>query len=212
VACNRPLEQEVAAGRFRADLFYRLNVVGFFLPPLRAVPGAARALAGGRFVAELAARGRPDITGLAPCAEAAVSAYGWPGNVRELRNALEAAVALCEGPLVTAADLPPAVRAAAGVPARAAPGGPAGGSLLVRSAEEAEVRRITEALARQGNNRQRAARELGISRVGLYKKLHKYGLLRGGEEPAPPPGGPPLGLESGGCEKCPGEGPEPGGA
>jgi two-component system, NtrC family, response regulator HydG len=174
-ACNKPLEAEVAAGRFRADLFYRLNVVGFFLPPLRAVPGAARALAG-RFVAELAARGRPDVAGLSDCALAAVSAYGWPGNIRELRNALEAAVALCEGPRVTARDLPQPVRAAAPrlyVPAPAADRG-----ALAGCGREAEVRRITEALATHRNNRTRAARELGISRVSLYKKLRIYGLMQ----------------------------------
>jgi DNA-binding NtrC family response regulator len=158
------------------------------------------------------------VSGRAPCAEAAVESYGWPGNIRELRNALEGAVALCPGPLVTAADLPHPVRAAAGVadksPARGRPAGPDRGSTLAHSKQEAEVRRIVEALARHRNNRLRAAAELGISRVGLYKKLHKYGLLRTGEDltGAPGgPGGPPAGsafrLENGACGKCRGDGP-----
>jgi two-component system, NtrC family, response regulator HydG len=177
VAANVPLEAEVAAGRFRADLFYRLNVVGFFLPPLRDRRAAVAPLAR-KFLAEFAGGGnRPDVLGLSPQALGALEGYDWPGNVRELRNVVERAVTLCAGPMVGPADLPEAIRG----PAAAAPRpAPAAAATLSRSKEEAEVRRIAEALARQGNNRRRAAAELGISRVGLYKKLHKYGLMGAG--------------------------------
>ena len=182
-ASNAPLEQEVAAGRFRPDLYYRLNVVGFHLPPLRERPAAVAPLAA-RFLREFAARNRPDVAGLAAEALLALQAYRWPGNVRELRNVLERAVALCPGPLVGLRDLPEAVRAlgaaspAAGLPA--APVAPSEGAVTLRQSKaEAEVRRIGEALQRNGNNRLRAAAELGISRMGLYKKLHKYGLMDG---------------------------------
>jgi two-component system, NtrC family, response regulator HydG len=175
VASNKPLEAEVAEGRFRADLFYRLNVLGFFLPPLRDRRGAIAPLAR-RFLGEFAGKNRPDVLGLSAAALSALEGYGWPGNVRELRNVVERAVALCEGPLIEPHDLPEAIRGGAGA-ACPAPGLSLAPATLVRSAEEAEVRRITEALARQGENRLRAARELGISRTGLYKKLHKYRLM-----------------------------------
>src|SRR5437763_7432295 len=123
-ASNAPLEAEVAAGRFRADLYYRLNVVGFYLPPLRERAGAVAALAG-RFLAEFAGRDRPDVAGLSAGAVRALGGYGWPGNVRELRNVVERAVALCQGPVVERADLPEPVRCAAGGPA--AGGQPAAG-------------------------------------------------------------------------------------
>jgi DNA-binding NtrC family response regulator len=180
-ASNTPLDQEVLAGRFRADLYYRLNVVGLYLAPLRERRGAVAPLAG-RFLAEFAARGGRAVQRLAAEALRALETYHWPGNVRELRNVIERAVALCPGAEVKLADLPQAVRAAAGAgpaPPAAAGGGGAGGGArtLGQSREEAEVLRITQALERHANNRLRAAAELGISRMALYKKLHEYGLM-----------------------------------
>jgi two-component system response regulator HydG len=181
-ASNAPLEQEVAAGRFRPDLYYRLNVVGFHLPPLRERPQAVAPLAA-RFLREFAARSPPDVAGLTAEALGALAGYRWPGNVRELRNVIERAVALCPGPLVGLRDLPEAVRAGAEAPADAclpvSPSALAAGApvTLRQSKAEEEVRRISEALRKHGNNRLRAAAELGISRMGLYKKLRKYGLL-----------------------------------
>jgi DNA-binding NtrC family response regulator len=179
---NSPLEREVAAGRFRADLYHRLNVVAFALPPLRERRQAVLPLAR-RFLVEFASRNRPDVTGLSPEAVRALEDYDWPGNVRELRNVLERAVALCPGPQVQRGDLPEAIRSARSsepVPALAwQPGPNASGTpfTLNQSKEEAEVRRILEALHKHRNNRLRAAAELGISRMGLYNKLHKYGLM-----------------------------------
>jgi two-component system response regulator HydG len=171
-ASSAPLDREVEAGRFRADLYYRLNVVGFHLPPLRERRAAVAPLAR-RFLREAAERNRLPVTGVAAGALRALENYPWPGNIRELRNVVERAVALCPGTEVQEADLPEAVRAAGAARAAAA----AVGSLAA-SKQEAEARCIEEALRRHGNNRLRAAAELGISRMALYKKLHKYDMMR----------------------------------
>jgi two-component system response regulator HydG len=180
-ASNVDLQAEVAAGHFREDLFYRLNVVAFFLPPLRERRSAIAPMAQ-RFLADFTSRNRPDVLGFSPGTLRTLEAYRWPGNVRELRNVIERAVALCPGPLVEPDDLPEALRGEEPVsPPAAASFRPVTTGLrsgpLHQSTEEAEVRRIREALHKNGNNRLRAAQELGISRVALYKKLHKYGLM-----------------------------------
>jgi two-component system, NtrC family, response regulator HydG len=179
---NAPLEAEVAAGRFRSDLYFRLNVVGFFLPPLRNRRQSIVPLSE-KWLAEFAARNRPDVRGINPAALQALQAYPWPGNIRELRNVVERAVALCPGPLVELADLPEAVRSPGNspglslLPPEADPlAGVSPSPTLAQSRELAEIKQIKVALAKHNNNRLRAAGELGISRMGLYKKLHKYGL------------------------------------
>jgi two-component system response regulator HydG len=226
VASNRPLEGEVAAGRFRADLFYRFNVVAFEIPPLRdrlsMVPTLARSL-----LKEFAARNGCQITDIAPEAMQALLVHSWPGNIRELRNVIERAVALCPGEVIGLDDLPdhihmprPAIISSPAAPAPAAALLPAlaatrpaqvapssadelllvaaaasplaasiagpevdGASLtearptLAESKDWAELSLITQALERNRHNRLRAAAELGISRMTLYKKLHKYGLM-----------------------------------
>jgi two-component system response regulator AtoC len=181
-ASNADLGAEVAAGRFRADLYHRLNVVGFYLPPLRDRRESVGPLAR-RFLAELAASNRPDVVDISVEALAALAAHSWPGNVRELRNALERAVALCDGPEVTLADLPLGMQSAVApvpvappAPLRGGPGRDTAPTTLAQSKEAAEVRHIQDALRRHNNNRLRAAADLGISRMALYKKLHKYGL------------------------------------
>jgi DNA-binding NtrC family response regulator len=181
-ASNAPLDIEVAAGRFRADLYFRINVVGFYLPPLRDRRSSIATLAQ-TFLSELAARNRPDVRGLSPEVVRALQEYSWPGNIRELRNVIERAVALCPGPDVELFVLPEAVRRTLGddevceVPDDFGSQSPSFSSMtLAKSKEVAEIIRIKEALARNKNNRLRAASELGISRMGLYKKLHKYGL------------------------------------
>jgi DNA-binding NtrC family response regulator len=203
-ATNVSLEEEMATGRFRPDLFYRLNVVGFFLPPLRERRAGIVALAN-CFLDEFTSRNRPDVHGFSPAVLSALKAYDWPGNIRELRNVVERALALCDGPEVMLEDLPEAVRGKSGTcipsafppdacvpedshpePLRSAHGesNPEEDSLadspscsLHETRREVEIRRILEALEQHDNNRLRAAQELGISRVGLYKKLHQYGLM-----------------------------------
>ena len=180
---NVQLEKEIEMGRFRADLFFRLNIVGFHLPPLRKRRAAVLPLCQ-RFLAEFAARNRPDVQGIAPEAIWALQTFDWPGNVRELRNTIERAVALCRGPWVQLGDLPEILRLARGghetaaklqesFCQRAFPE-----LTLAESKEITELFRIREVLAKHKNNRLRAASELGISRMGLYKKLHKYGLAK----------------------------------
>jgi two-component system, NtrC family, response regulator HydG len=183
-ASNVPLEREVAAGRFRADLYYRLNVVGFYLPPLRERPERVSPLVG-KFLAEFSTRNRPDIRGISAEALRALESYRWPGNIRELRNVVERVVALSPGPEVQLYDLPETIRLPASMPVGMTMGtepiGPtaeiSSGSLN-QAREAAEVQRIIQALKKHGNNRLRAAAELGISRMGLYKKLHRYGLIQ----------------------------------
>jgi two-component system response regulator HydG len=178
------LENAVAAGRFRADLFYRLNVVAFRLPSLRERPAAVAALAQ-TFLEEFSARNRPEVHGLSAEAVQALEAYSWPGNVRQLRRVVEHAAALCAGPELQLADLPEAIRCPIPYPALdqrrfarmfVSQAGRTG--TLAQSKAEAELLRITQALRAHDNNRVRAAAELGISRMSLYKKLQKYGLLR----------------------------------
>jgi two-component system response regulator HydG len=176
-ASNAPLEQEIAEGRFRRDLYYRLSVVSFELPPLRERRGRIAALAE-QFLGECAARNRPDVTSFSGDALRALEGYDWPGNIRELRNVIERAVALCPGEVVGLQDLPEAIRRPQASSSSHGAGGLNGSpATLSESLQEAEVRRIREALVKHQNNRLRAAAELGISRMGLYKKLHKYGLI-----------------------------------
>jgi DNA-binding NtrC family response regulator len=174
-ASNVPLEQEVAAGKFRSDLYFRLNVLGFCLPPLRERRAAVVPMAV-RFLEEFAGRNGVKLKGFGTEVLEALESHDWPGNVRELRNVVERMVALCEGSEVGVKDMPAAMLAATRAP-RIVPS-ERGTLTLNESREGAEVERINEALRKHRNNRQRAAAELGISRMGLYKKLHKYGLIQ----------------------------------
>jgi DNA-binding NtrC family response regulator len=185
-ASNRPLKDEVAAGRFRADLYYRLNVVAFSMPPLRQRVSAIPAMAQ-EFLAEYSAKTGRNIEGIAPEALERLLGHSWPGNIRELRNVLERAVALCKGPIIGLIDLPAALQQSA--PASAASTGgiakaaQVGRAVVTRSSSLAQTKAvaesgvIAEALQRNGGNRLKAAAELGISRKTLYQKLYKYGLL-----------------------------------
>jgi DNA-binding NtrC family response regulator len=180
---NVPLEDEVRRERFRADLFYRLNVVEFRLPSLRERPAAVIPLAHQllRTSATAACQG---VTAISPPALEVMLRYRWPGNVRELRNVIERAAALASGPVIQFADLPESIRGPS-APAVSSPGSLAAPALLPFSAEttaaadvaDDEARRILAVLRKHNNNRRRAATELGMSRVSLYKKLHRYGLF-----------------------------------
>jgi len=174
VASNKPLEQEVASGRFRADLYYRLNVVSFHLPPLRD-RGDGISLLAHSFLTKFV---RPDQPGLsiAPEVLRALEAHHWPGNIRELRNVIERAVALSSGPTIQLEDLPPTFSdPGPSVSLKLADANTV--STLAESKDQAERDRIEKALERNGNNRLRAAAELGISRMTLYNKIHKLGVM-----------------------------------
>jgi DNA-binding NtrC family response regulator len=183
VASNRPLKHEVAAGRFRADLYYRLNVVSFMMPPLRqrvsAIPDLAQ-----DFLTEFSTKHGKDVQGIASDALDSLLVHTWPGNIRELRNVLERAVAFCKQSVIGLADLPAALQRLAPGRARGAPSAPqasqsaaAQSSSLAETKAVAESGVIVEALERNGGNRQKAAAELGISRKTLYQKLAKYHLM-----------------------------------
>jgi DNA-binding NtrC family response regulator len=176
--CQRALEQEMHAGRFRADLYYRLNVISFYLPPLRQRNREIAALATG-FITDLAARlGRP-VQGI--CAEALriMQSYTWPGNIRELRNVIERAIALCRGSEIQVEDLPEALYSPTGNDfCRSKPEVPATPTAMPLRAvgAAAERARICAVLREHGDNRSLAAAALGINRRTLYKKLDRYGL------------------------------------
>jgi two-component system response regulator AtoC len=174
-ATCRDLSSDVAAGRFREDLLYRLDVIRLRLPPLRERREDVEPLAA-HFLARYA-RLRPDLPGLALGEDArdALLAHRWPGNVRELEHALERAVVLADGPLIHEQDLPDTVRAP---PAPAAAGeGPAPDDLSVKRGTRAlEVRLIRAALERTGGNRTRAAELLELSHRALLYKIRDYGI------------------------------------
>lgn len=173
VVSNTPLDLEVRLGRFRAELYYRLNVISFHLPPLRERPRMIVPLAL-RFLGEFAERHRRDIRGARRETLRLLEEYAWPGNIRELRTVIERAVALAPGPDIEIADLPQAITGAKRPPLRplTVP------ATLKQSWQTNEIQRILEALRKHQNNRLRAAADLGISRTSLYKKLRKYGLLK----------------------------------
>lgn len=176
-ATNQPLDRLVAEGKFRADLFFRLNVVEFRLPPLRDCREAIAPLAE-HFLTTYAQRAARAIDEISWPALEAMQAYDWPGNIRELRNTIERAVTLCRHAVLDLADLPDTILRAAAHAGQNVPAPPLGPvrNQLDSARQCGERQRIMQALTRHGNNRTRTARELGISRVALYKKLRKFGL------------------------------------
>ncbi len=166
-ATNKDLKKEIAAGTFREDLYYRLNVVNIHVPPLRERKDDIPLLAGA-FLKEFADDNGKSLDGFDPKARAALYAYPWPGNVRELRNCIESAVVMASSGLVTLEDLPPGVgMSAADSDMRVPPGS---------SLADAERILIRETLAAQGGNKSRTAEILGIGRKTLYQKIQDYGL------------------------------------
>jgi transcriptional regulator with PAS, ATPase and Fis domain len=174
-ATHRALRAEVAAGRFRADLMYRLRVIPIRIPPLRERPADILLIAS-KIIDELNGHGRRRIDAIAAAAEAALERYEWLGNVRELRNALSYAFAIGAGPTLELADLPPEIASPgpAGAEVVVAPAPPDGGDGDGDGVPEA--RRIRDALMRTGGNRDRAAKLLGLSRVTLWRRMRALGL------------------------------------
>jgi two-component system response regulator HydG len=177
-ATNRDLRAEVAAGRFRSDLYYRLNVVEVALPPLRDrredIPYLTAA-----FVRDTAERLQKPLVGMTPGAERLLAIGAWDGNVRELRNIIERACILADGDFITERELsismppipynPPASQPAAGAQTHETDGS---ADLLVTVERE----HIQRALMRANGNKKAAARMLGLSRRALYRRLERLDL------------------------------------
>jgi DNA-binding NtrC family response regulator len=181
-ATNRDLKKAVVEGKFREDLFYRLNVIPILIPPLRQRREDVPLLVE-NFVERLAVEMKKRLDGVSPDAMTALMAHDWPGNVRELRNVLERGAVVATTAVIQLADL--------GMPTRAeAP--PKPGTLA--SLEEVEKRHVAAVLAHTAGNVSQSARILGIDRVTLYNKMRKYGLRRDGEPEDTPP--EPVGSES----------------
>jgi DNA-binding NtrC family response regulator len=161
-ATNRNPEEEIAAGRLRDDLYYRLNIVHLHLPPLRERPVDIPALAD-HLLKRLADRFELPVADLAPDALAALTGYAWPGNTRELENVLARALALKAGKQITARDLPP------NVSRRHTPADRPTTELL--TLEEVERRHILRVLELTKGNKLKAAEILGIDRSTLHRKL-----------------------------------------
>ncbi|MCB2168716.1 MAG: sigma-54 dependent transcriptional regulator [Deltaproteobacteria bacterium] len=173
-ATNRDLEEDVQAGRFREDLFYRLNVMHLTIPPLRDRQEDIPLLAQ-HFLETYARRNRKTVKGFAPLAMSMLLKYEWPGNVRELENAIERAVILLSGEHITEKQLPlrivrqhpdHATAADTGMPATDG----------TRTLEDIEKEAIEATLAATDGNKSETARRLGISRKTLHNKLKAYGV------------------------------------
>ena len=174
-ATARDLEDDVRAGRFREDLYYRLNVVSVRLTPLAERPEDLPPLIRQLLSRHARRLGRPEPA-IAPEAVRALLEYAWPGNVRELENALERALVLARGGAIARDDLPMAVRSGAGGGARTDAIG--ADFTLQRQTEAAEEAAIRAALARVGGNRRRAAALLGVSVRTLFYRLRRLGIDR----------------------------------
>jgi transcriptional regulator with PAS, ATPase and Fis domain len=184
-ASNRDLSEMVKEGAFREDLYYRLNVVPIFLPPLRQRPGDIPLLAMA-LLERCCKKLEVNVQGFTPEAMSLMEGHSWPGNVRELRNIVERMAILCDADRIEPRHLPPEIRQAA----------PRGKSVqqLPRTWEEfkklkqqvrdnavqdLECRFIAEALRRSEGNVSKAAEEIGIQRTNLHALIRKYGLTEG---------------------------------
>ncbi len=173
-ATHKALREEVEAGRFRADLMYRLRVVPIFIPALRERKDDVRLLAE-HFVEELNRRSPRRIERISAAAAAALAQHDWPGNVRELRNAIEYAFVIGEGTVLEIADLPPELGGVTNATAPRYKKQVAGGR-TEGPAETDEESRIRQALRQAGGHPGAAAALLRISRVTLWRRMKQLGL------------------------------------
>ena len=171
-ATNKDLEEEVRAGRFRSDLYFRLKVVSIHLPPLRERGEDILRLAR-HFLQEFSRKFKKDFRDVAAEARPLLASYRWPGNVRELRNLLERVVLLEDGPELELEHLPREIagRRLASDQEIASP-----------TLAQIEADHIAEVLRLTGGNKSRAARVLGISRQGLIEKLRRLRVEEGGRQ------------------------------
>jgi DNA-binding NtrC family response regulator len=169
-ATNRDLQQDVASGKFREDLFYRLQVMPIHLPSLRERKGDARVLAR-HFVERFNIEFRKHVKGLSPSAVEVLERYSWPGNVRELRNAIERAMLLADRAWLEPEDFTTLTNQVAATQFKLPPEGV--------NLEEVERQLLVQALDRVGGNQTRAAELLGINRDQVRYRIEKFGLVRG---------------------------------
>ena len=173
-ATNKNLEQMVKEGKFRDDLYFRLNVVRIVMPPLRErkddIPLLVRA-----FLRQFSKANDKEVGDLTPEAMNALLIYNWPGNVRELRTAIEHGVVMTSGPKVTIRDLPPSLRqaAATALPRGISPAKAFGEKASPLDLHETERKLILQALASTNGNVTAAAKKLGISRRTLHRKINE---------------------------------------
>ncbi|HMC78089.1 MAG TPA: sigma-54 dependent transcriptional regulator [Vicinamibacterales bacterium] len=178
-ATNRDLRAEVAAGRFRSDLFYRLNIVEVQLPPLRDrredIPYLTAA-----FVRDTSERLQKPLAGLTPGAERVLGMAVWEGNVRELRNVIERACIMADGDFITERELAVSMPMASYLPGAAASPAQAAAALVESATDDllvtVEREHIQRALVRSNGNKKAAARMLGLSRRALYRRLERLDL------------------------------------
>lgn len=180
-ATNRDLEAEVKAGRFREDLFYRLNVVPIHLPPLRERPEDIEPLARS-FLAAFNERLGKKFTGVEPRVMTALKRYRWPGNIRQLENVIERMVLMGDEPILQVGDLPEEFDEL--LPAETeTPGKESFKELVRRQTQNVERDLIEKALAETNGNVTRTAEKLGLSRKGLQLKMKELGIKRPANEP-----------------------------
>ena len=172
-ATNRSLDDEVSAGRFREDLFYRLQVMPVRLPPLRERVGDIRLLVA-HYIDRYNREFRKRVRGLQPGAQAMLDQYRWPGNVRELRNAIERAMLLADHGLLGAEDFATLSKAATPATFRLPPEGV--------DLETVERQLVIQALQRAGGNQTQAGHLLGINRDQVRYRIEKFGLTKPGQE------------------------------
>ena len=173
-ATNRNLISLVAEGKFREDLYYRLNVIDIRMPALKDHPSDIAPLVE-HFIAEFSAAGEGRVKGIEPAALKAFEAYSWPGNVRQLRNAVEKMVVLAAGETLTLDDVPAEILAPT-APAATAEAAPAAATAPTASLADVEKAQILAALKAAGGNKTAAADALGISRRTLHRKLREWGM------------------------------------
>ncbi len=184
-ATHRDLKEEMRAGRFREDLYYRLNVIPIFLPPLRERKEDLPLLAD-HVLKKLRARGLDRIRAVSPEAMRCLMEYPWPGNIRELENVLERGAVISRGPVLALPDLPPELqecfRPVRSGPGEAVPAGPEAGAAADRvppvgaAGAEGERDTVLRALETARWNRGQAARTLGIDRSTLWRKMRRLGI------------------------------------
>jgi two-component system response regulator PilR (NtrC family) len=174
-ATNRNVEEDVRAGRFRQDLYYRLNVIRVAVPPMRERREDVRLLAD-HFLSRCSAEQNKEVRALSPDALRALEAYPFPGNARELENVIERAVALATGPTIGLGDLPSEISGAAAQPTPALVGLPDDGCNIDDVLGEVERRLLLQALERSGGVRTQAAKLLGVTLRSLRYRLQKHAM------------------------------------